>query len=97
MKPNVIFLPESQIKRSDIVAGNFIYIYNSNDVNHTLGFITLDKNVHWIPLVEDSDGTSDTATNTDGTVTSTESSTNTETEEADNGSRTEKNPDSAGQ
>lgn len=98
MKPNMLFFTKENFDNSKIVPGNFIYVFDSDTLNRTLGFQMKDKTVRWIPLQQESPntgGTSSGSTNSGSTTsgeTNSSAPTTSETEVTENGSENNENP-----
>lgn len=66
MKPNMLFFTKANFDNSKVVPGNFLFIYDSDDPNRTLGFQMQDKTVRWIPLLQENTNTGGTSSGNTG-------------------------------
>lgn len=110
MQTYTVLMSKNNFDASKVSIGNLVYIYDSENLNRTLGFIPLEHKVRWIPLMKDTapsftgaeetgsiGGTTETggAANTGGTENNT--GTTTEMEVTDNGNGSKENTVPAGE
>jgi hypothetical protein len=53
MKTYTVLMSKNNFDASKVSIGNLVYIYDSENLNHTLGFVTMQHEVCWIPLMKD--------------------------------------------
>jgi hypothetical protein len=53
MQTYMVFMPKNNFDASKASIGSLVYIYNSENLNRTLGFVTMQHEVRWIPLAKD--------------------------------------------
>jgi hypothetical protein len=53
MKTYTVLMSKNNFDASKVSIGNLVYIYDSENLNRTLGFVTMQHEVRWIPLMKD--------------------------------------------
>lgn len=53
MKTYTAFMSKNNFDASKVSIGKLVYIYDSENLNRTLGFVTMQHEVRWIPLAKD--------------------------------------------